>query len=350
MANGRWRLAAVAALALLAACGGGGGGDDPTSPDGDCPAALSAGLRIVEYRPGLKAALWYPTAAAAAPYTYPGQAAQVGAVALDAPVASCARFPLVVFSHGDDGCGTQSVFITEELARRGYVVIAPDHLDARCSVDGGPSRGPDPNDEPPFTDPAAWTDQSHLDRRTDVENATDWLLANAEFAPRIDALRIGIMGHSLGGYTALAMVGAWESWRDPRFKAALLLSPFLTPFLEQGSLASQVHAPLMYQGGTLDEGITPYIAGPTRAYPAGAYEVSNPPKYFAEIRGAGHFYWTNTTCAASATVQDCYADEPNAALLVDYGAAFLDRYLRGTEQPLLDSGPDFARYEADDTP
>jgi predicted dienelactone hydrolase len=333
------------ALVALLGCGGSGGGGDDDGGSAACP-TLNAGFEIVEYQPGRRAALWYPTTEAAHPYLYPGQTAQLGQVAAGAGVADCARFPLVVFSHGDTGCGTQSIFITEEIARRGYVVIAPDHLDALCSVDGGPARGPDPNPEPGFAEPENWTDQAHVDRRDDVEDATDWALADPDLAPHIDAARLAMMGHSLGGYTALAIVGGWSRWHDPRFQAALLFSPYLTPYLETGALPTRVHVPLMYQGGTADLGVTPYIAGPTRAYPAGAYDVSNPPKYFAELSGAGHLFWTNFTCAQSASIAACYVDEPDTALLVNYGAAFLDRHLRGASEPLLDSGPGFATYES----
>ncbi|HXW63895.1 MAG TPA: hypothetical protein VEK74_02335 [Burkholderiaceae bacterium] len=55
-----------------------------------------------------------------------------GVLAHDAPAtrACGAAVPLVVFSHGDLGCALQSVTLTEELARNGYVVAAPDHADA----------------------------------------------------------------------------------------------------------------------------------------------------------------------------------------------------------------------------
>src|SRR5947209_6526497 len=33
--------------------------------------------------------------------------------------AGCKQAPLIIFSHGFSGCGTQSRFITEELARQG---------------------------------------------------------------------------------------------------------------------------------------------------------------------------------------------------------------------------------------
>ena len=41
-------------------------------------------------------------------------------------------YPLILFSHGFTGCGTQSVFLTDALAGDGYLVLAPDHHDAAC--------------------------------------------------------------------------------------------------------------------------------------------------------------------------------------------------------------------------
>jgi predicted dienelactone hydrolase len=122
------------------------------------------------------------------------------------------RYPLIVFSHGFNGCGTQSVFLTESLARAGYVVAAPDHHDAACSVEGPRI----PRLHLPhwaFASPGHWTADSYADRRRDLERVLDWI-HESEFAPFIDSAHIGVAGHSLGGYSVLALAGAWDSWRE----------------------------------------------------------------------------------------------------------------------------------------
>lgn len=40
-------------------------------------------------------------------------------------------YPIIVFSHGFGGCNTQSTFLMEALAQAGYLVLAPNHKDAR---------------------------------------------------------------------------------------------------------------------------------------------------------------------------------------------------------------------------
>ena len=82
------------------------------------------------------------------------------------------------------------------------------------------------------------------------------------------------------------MAGAWPSWKDGRVKAVLALSPYCAPFITKGDLGHR-DVPVMYQGGTLDLGITPDVR---RA--GGAYEQTSTPKYFVELRGAGDFAWT----------------------------------------------------------
>src|SRR5262245_49275084 len=44
--------------------------------------------------------------------------------------------PVIIFSHGFGGCGTQSKFLTQALAEHGYWVFAPNHRDARCGPGG----------------------------------------------------------------------------------------------------------------------------------------------------------------------------------------------------------------------
>jgi hypothetical protein len=67
----------------------------------------------------------------------------------------------------------------------------------------------------------------------------------------------------------------------------------------------------MYQGGTLDFGITPSVRKS-----GGAYESSPSPKYFVELTRAGHMAWTNLRGDAHQRI-------------LDYALPFLDHYVRG---------------------
>lgn len=334
---------AQAAYTVTASNAGGSTNFALTMTIGATPAvAFNVGYQVVTYASGRKAAVWYPTGDAPGANTYPnGLGSDYVA---NASLTNSQTFALVVFSHGDGGCGTQSLFLTESLARQGYIVVAPDHPDALCSVDGGPSRGPDATPEPSFASPDLWSDSSFAGRRDDIMSVTDYMLATEPFRSHIDAQKIAVMGHSLGGYTALAFSGGWSTWRDPRFKAALLLSPYLLPFLGNGAIPA-IHVPLMFQGGTADIGITPFIKGPVGQYPTGAYDLANSPKYFLEVQGAGHLAWTNTVCTVPGTVNQCLQTVPATAVMANYSVAFLRKQLNGVDQVLLRTqDPLFATY------
>jgi len=99
-----------------------------------------------------------------------------------------------------------------------------------------------------------------------------------------------------------------------------------------------VRIPLMYQGGTLDIGITPFLMGPR-----GAYAAANPPAYLLDLNRAAHFAWVN--CGKERTTASCLQNVPNARLIDDYGIAFFDRYLRGIPAPILTKqNPALASY------
>jgi predicted dienelactone hydrolase len=241
-------------------------------------------------------------------------------VAIWKPAGTAAKdgFPLILFSHGFAGCSTQTVFLTEALAEAGYFVLAPDHHDAAC----GPSHEgrlfeklSTLRSEEPFHNPDAWSEATYRDRRADLEAMLDAILKDKSFqGVPVDSSRIGLAGHSLGGYTVLALAGAWPSWKDRRVKAVLAVSPYCAPFLKKGDLG-HLDVPVMYQGGTLDIGISPSIRRP-----GGAYDVTSAPKYFLDVAGAGHLAWTNL-------------DRSYQSLISDYAVAFFDRYLRGTTNP-----------------
>ncbi len=207
--------------------------------------------------------------------------------------ASEEKWPLLIFSHGFGGCAKQSAFLTEYLAEQGYIVIAPDHADARCEArmfGGGrltASRGGNRDwPEKPFRNPEVWTDKTESDRKDDVLFALSSMLDDRQYAPYVDLDRMGLIGHSLGGYTVLGIAGAWPSWKDSRFKAVLALSPFISPYMIKRGLKG-IGIPVMYQGGTKDVPITPELRRR-----GGGYDQTRAPKYFLEFKGAGHFSFT----------------------------------------------------------
>jgi predicted dienelactone hydrolase len=130
------------------------------------------------------------------------------------------QYPLVLFSHGFGGHRRQSTFLLTHLASHGYVAAAVDHsgntvvdmMQLVMAMQGG---GPPP-------DVAGMLRQFIAARPADVAFMLDELLggAVAELAPVIDRNRIGMSGHSFGGWTTL-MVTA----RDRRIRAALALAP-----------------------------------------------------------------------------------------------------------------------------
>jgi predicted dienelactone hydrolase len=320
-----WTLAAMA----LGAAASTPDGQAAAAPAAVAPCTVTVGYRTTEIG-GRVVALWYPTAAQAADYAYGPSFS--GVIAHDAPAdrACGAPAPLVVFSHGDLGCGLQSVTLTEELARHGYVVAAPDHADAALCHTLTPARGArsEPPAQPAILSPDQWSEGSRVDRRRDIEAIIDTLLADREFGALIDPRRIGLAGHSLGGYTVVGAAGAWPSWRDDRVRAVLALSPYVMPFQVKGTL-QEVRIPIMYQGGTLDAGITPFLTGPN-----GAFTVARSPAYLVVLRRAGHFAWVN--CEREHTTRSCLEHVSNARLAAAYAIAFFDRHLKGAPAPLLD--------------
>ena len=306
----------------------------PTKAEG-CM-ATAVGYRVMNIQ-GRVTAVWYPTTAK--PMIYPYVPNFLGRVALNGPVTLvCGKpLPLIVFSHGDLGCGIQSIFLTEELARHGYVVAAPDHADAAiCHTAPGSPSSPVP--QPDILNPQDWNESSRKDRREDLEAVINDLLAHEEFRNVIDPTKIGAAGHSLGGYTVVGLAGGWPSWLDTRVRAVLALSPYVMPFQVKKKLRN-VRVPLMYQGGTLDVGITPFLAGTK-----GAYAEANAPVYFLELKDAGHFAWVN--CGNEHMRESCLSNIPSARLIAEYSVAFFDRYLRGLPGSILNGENDaLAQYK-----
>ncbi len=167
------------------------------------------------------------------------------------------HLPLLIFSHGFHGRGAQSKFLMRAIADDGYLVMAPDHKDAGLGRSARP--------ETPFGNPATWTDSTYRDRADDVRGLLKGLRDDPNWSRAIDWSKVALAGHSLGGYTVLGLAGAWPAWRVSGIKAVLALSPYSMPFQIKGGL-SGLDVPVMYQGGTRDAGVTPWIADKRGAF------------------------------------------------------------------------------------
>ncbi|HTF34822.1 MAG TPA: hypothetical protein VK714_14135 [Myxococcota bacterium] len=233
--------------------------------------------------------------------------------------------PVIIFSHGFHGCATQSRFLMEAFASAGYLVFAPNHRDAAC--DGGWDLG---GPKVAFRRPELWNDTTYRDREEDLRRLIHAIGSDERFGARADLSRLGLSGHSLGGYTVLGSAGAWPSWKLGGVKAVLALSPYSQPFIVHDSLGG-LDMPVMYQGGTRDLGITPSLRKN-----AGAYEKSPRPKYYVEFDKAGHFAWTNLS-------------ETAHRLIVAYSLAFMNHYVKGepVDPILTHTQPGVARLSSD---
>ncbi len=114
------------------------------------------------------------------------------------------KAPLVVASHGLAGDRKGFAIIAEHLASHGFAVAALDHpgsdraqfqalLEGRADEIASPTEFSDRPRDVSFL----------LDELTRLNNDS-----NSPIANRLDLDKIGIIGHSFGGYTALALAGA----------------------------------------------------------------------------------------------------------------------------------------------
>jgi dienelactone hydrolase len=121
--------------------------------------------------------------------------------------------PLIVFSHGFGGERRQTTHLCTHWASHGYVVVAMDHVgNTAMDMIGAAMGGESP-------DPAELIAEFIADRPADASFVIDATLSG-DAGLTIDPDRIGISGHSFGGWTTLATTG-----RDTRIRAALPLAP-----------------------------------------------------------------------------------------------------------------------------
>ncbi len=279
----------LVAIGLLSSCAA-----STDSPQHARPVGLTLAAYVDETRSAwsgtqsrpLSTAVWYPAADGVREAPWQVGFFHAGSNAQGAPMAATpAKLPLIVISHGTGGGAATLAWLAETLAANGYIVAAVNHHG---------NTGAEP----------AYRLEGFVvwwDRPRDLAALIDKLLADPLLGPRIDPARIGVAGFSLGGYAALATVGArlrysqWkdycaakagdpncelppesrftmddarrlvegnarvrgeiersgDSFRDPRVKAAFAIAPVLGPALTAASLAA-IEVPVRIVVGAQD--------------------------------------------------------------------------------------------------
>lgn len=140
----------------------------------------------------LDVTVWYPAQSGGAPVVLGESVFFVGTPAMrDASIAN-GKFPLILLSHGAGLAGNPQAisWIATPLARQGFVVAAPMH-----PGNSGKNRS------------AAETIKIWL-RPVDLTETLNAMEEDSYFKTHLDQGRIGALGLSLGGNTALAIAGA----------------------------------------------------------------------------------------------------------------------------------------------
>jgi predicted dienelactone hydrolase len=193
------------------------------------------------------------------PFQFNGRAAR------DATPAQGGRYPLVIVSHGYPGSRLQMSYLTENLASKGYVVVAIDHPEStRADKAGFPS--------------------TLLNRRLDdlfvLNTVAAWAKPGSGnfLAGVVDADNTALIGYSMGGYGALNTVGAgisaaavayvpggalainqqgnaqYEAQREPRIKAVVAFAPWGGAHrIWDGAGLAGVRTPTLFISGDQDD-------------------------------------------------------------------------------------------------
>ncbi len=242
-------------------------------------------------------------------------------------------YPLVVFSHGYAISPIVFSTLVEHYASQGFVVLAPEHNET-------------------FDETLTGFWKAIVDRPVDIQRTIDYAEVltkpGATLAGMIDMNKIAVVGHSYGGYTALAAGGArfdfaayktrcaaltaddplnffcgpvvpkeadmatraglrstpsdlWPSFGDPRVTSVISMAGDAYLFDQRG--LAELKVPMMVMGGTVDEG-TPYTWGAKLTYD----HAGSKNKTLITFPGAGHMLYVDPCDNLPWTQKSFYRD------------------------------------------
>ncbi len=251
-------------------------------------------------------------------------------------------FPLILFSPAAGDSRAAFPDLTTHWASYGYVVIVPSHTDAQAP------RTRHEVERVPF-------DEIPLDRLADVVfvvNSVDQIERKMDgfhgrHAASIDRVHVGIAGYATGALTAQMAIGvkvrvmrggetALESVGDPRFKAAILISPqgSINRMLTRDSW-SDLAKPLLLITGSRDVLATSRETPESRQEPYLLARAGQ--KFLVFIEGATHWSLAGRPRVRATTGQTDgdEVDEPELRMIAGVTAsvtlAFWDAWLENDD-------------------
>ncbi|MCZ0903097.1 alpha/beta hydrolase, partial [Microcoleus sp. HI-ES] len=220
--------------------------------------------------------------------------------------------PVVVISHGLGSDRLSFEYLAKHLASYGFAVAVPEHPGSNAQqiqnlVTGRATE---------VAEPAEF-----VNRPLDIKDLLDYLTKLSTTAPayqgQLDLQRVGVIGQSFGGYTALALAGAGinfaqldqdcrlenETWNislllqcrarglernqynfgDPRIKAAIAVNPIVSSILVETNL-SKIHIPVMVIAGSADT-VAPALLEQIQPFTW----LTSPNKYLVLMNNGTHF-------------------------------------------------------------
>ncbi|MEL6136396.1 MAG: alpha/beta fold hydrolase [Cyanobacteria bacterium J06628_6] len=279
--------------------------------------------------------------------------------------------PTVVISHGLGYDRTVFTYLARHLASHGFVVIAVEHSGSSAEQINALLTGRSAMVVP---------DNEFVQRPTQISALLDYLEAQPVWQQQIDFERVGVLGQSFGGYTALALAGAPLSFdqleakcppealslnislllqcqalelaapeasnlndstldlSDQRVKAAIAINPISSVLFGPSSL-SQIETPTLMLAGGADT-VAPALSEQIRPFTW----LTAPERYLMVMPLGTHF----STSAISETGSEAFVLPPDVigqnpeidqAYVAATGLAFFERYLQvgSRYRPLLSS-------------
>ena len=253
------------------------------------------------------------------------------------PHSDAAPYPLLLFSHGLSGLRMQNTALFEELASNGYIVASVDHTydsvitilpEGRVILHHGqtvmPEGVPTVQSGRRLLDVRVQDLTSVLAFLEDQNRKNDSLLLG-----RMDMQKIGVMGHSTGGGTAIEFCA-----QSTQCQAVLALDSWVEP-VSDAAISSALPQPSMFLN-------TPeWLGNDNQSTGKTFFDLQDQDSYQVTIEEMGHNNFTDVPLLTPISAQIGIGGPINGArgiqIVNDYSLAFFERYLRGSDNPLLET-------------